>query len=150
MLSCRGRVSIYYHPGTLLPTDYIRDCHRRYTPDFLVRHRHTNQAFLIEIKPRAFEHHPQLLIRRQVAENYIRWKKYDWQYKVVFDDEIILGEDLWEEFQQCCQLKSASARKLYLQRQHHKYAGNSQQLFLRAPGNKLIEFVFFGKKEAGK
>jgi hypothetical protein len=30
----RARVTIYYHPGTKLPTDYIRDCHRHYTPDF--------------------------------------------------------------------------------------------------------------------
>ena len=27
----RARVTIYYHPGTKLPTDYIRECHRHYT-----------------------------------------------------------------------------------------------------------------------
>ena len=36
----RARVTIYYHPGTKLPTDYIRECHRHYTPDFLIRHKH--------------------------------------------------------------------------------------------------------------
>ena len=30
----RARVSIYYHPGTREPTDYVREFHRRYTPIF--------------------------------------------------------------------------------------------------------------------
>jgi hypothetical protein len=89
----RERVAIYYHPDTLQPTDYIRTCHRRYTPDFLVRHKQTGQAFLVEIKPRAFEEEPQLPVLKQIAENYIRWKKYDWQYKVIFDDEIVLDKE---------------------------------------------------------
>ena len=56
------RVSIYYHPGTKLLTDYIRACHRRYTPDFLIRHKETSEAILVEIKPCAFEGNPQLAL----------------------------------------------------------------------------------------
>jgi hypothetical protein len=39
-----------------------------------------------------------------VAENYIRWKNYDWKYKVVFDDEIILTAKQLEQFEDCCKL----------------------------------------------
>lgn len=141
----RTRVSIYYHPGTQMPTNYIRECHRRYTPDFLVRHKQTGKAFLVEIKPRAFEHHPQLVLRKEIAENYIRWKNYDWQYKVVFDDEIILDQEMWEEYRQCCRLKSTSARRLWFAEQNKKYDRSAPNFFLRAPSNKEIEFIMFGK-----
>lgn len=63
----RSPVSIYYHPGTKLTIDHIRRCHLRYTPDFLIRHKQTFEAFVVEIKPRTFEHHPQLLLRKVVA-----------------------------------------------------------------------------------
>lgn len=102
----RVRVTIYYHPGTKLPTEYIRDCHRHYTPDFLIRNKETGEALLVEIKPRAFENDAQLLLRKEVAENYIKWKGYDWKYIVVFDDEIILDAEQLEEFEQCCKLKT--------------------------------------------
>jgi hypothetical protein len=68
----RPAVSIYYDVSTNMPAITIRKCHRRYTADFLIRHRTTLQAFLVEIKPRAYEHNPKLNSNRQVAENYIR------------------------------------------------------------------------------
>ena len=89
----RSPVAIYYHPGTKITLDHLRRCHLRYTPDFLIRHKETFEATLIEIKPRAFEDHPQLFLRKAVAENYILRKNLDWKFKVVFDDQIILTED---------------------------------------------------------
>ncbi len=144
----RSRVSIYYHPGTKMPTDYIRSCHHRYTPDFLIRHKETLEAFLIEIKPRAFENDPQLLLRKEVAENYIRWKKYDWKYKVVFDDEIILNEEQLEEFEQCCKLKSKSAYKIWFEEYNKKFDRSAPSFFKGAPSNSRIEFVMFGTKRS--
>jgi len=140
----RGRISIYYHPGTKLPTEYIRTCHHRYTPDFLIRHKETGKAFLIEIKPRPFEHDPQLLLRRQVAENYIRWKKYDWKYKVIFDDEIILTEEQLEDFDQCLKLKSKSACKIWFQQYNNRFDRSAPPLFGQAPSNSEILFVMLG------
>jgi hypothetical protein len=134
----RNHVSIYYHPGTRQPTTYLRRCHRRYTPDFLIRHKQTGKASLIEIKPRAFEHHPQLALRKDVAENYIRFKNYDWIYKVVFDDEIILNEEQWHAFEDCRKLKSKSNREGCLE----EYTDRFQRT---APTNKQIDFVMFGK-----
>lgn len=135
----RNQVSIYYHPGTLQPTSYIRRCHRRYTPDFLIRHKETGNAFLVEIKPRAFERHRQLLLRKEVAQNYIRFKNYDWTYIVVFDDEIILSAEQCEAFEDCRRLKSTANREAWL-------ADYAKCFDFQVPSNKQIDFVMFGKK----
>src|ERR1044072_5606293 len=61
----RGRVHIYYDQATLKPTSYIRTGIKHYTPDFLIRHKTRNKAWLVEIKPRAFENKQQLRTREQ-------------------------------------------------------------------------------------
>ncbi len=100
----RSRVTIYYHHGNFRPTDYIREGVRHYTPDFLIRHKKTAESFLVEIKPRAAQNDAQLIIRKEVAENYIRWKHYDWKFKVVFDDQIVLTGEEFAVFRDCCKL----------------------------------------------
>jgi TnsA endonuclease N terminal len=140
----RGRVTIHYHPGTKQPTDYIRECHRHYTPDFLIRHKQTGEAFLVEIKPRAFQGDPQLDLRKQVAENYIQWKNYDWKYKVVFDDEIRLTTAQLEEFERCCTLKSASARKIWFAEYNKKVDRSAAPLFSGSVRNDDLHFLFYG------
>ena len=146
----RERVSIYYHPGTLQPTDYIRECHRRYTPDFLIRHKETGDAFLVEIKPRAFQQEPQLFQRKEIAENYIRWKGYDWKFKVVFDDEIILTAEQLEQFEDCCKLKSQSARKLWFQEYNKRFDRSAPNLFTRQMSAKELQFILFGTRQREK
>jgi hypothetical protein len=109
----RSHISIYYDPRTNIPTDYIRANIRRYTPDFLIRHKISKQAFLIEIKPRAFEDNEQLIVRKEIAENYIRWRKYDWTFKIVFDDEIKLSDDEEAQFNRCNKSFRQTQRKLW-------------------------------------
>ncbi len=103
----RSPVSIYYHPVTKITLDNIRRCHLRYTPDFLIRHKQTFQSFLVEIKPRAFENHIQLDLRKAVAENYIARKNLDWKFKIVFDDEIVLSTEQIYNFQIASSMTSA-------------------------------------------
>lgn len=116
----RAPVSIYYHPGTLITLDQIRRCHLRYTPDFLIRHKQSGQAFLVEIKPSAFAGHPQLELRRKVAENYIARKRLDWQFKVVFDDEITLTEQQLLDFETCTRLVCKKDIGKWLQEYQHR------------------------------
>ena len=144
----RARISIYYHPGTLQPTEYIRECHRRYTPDFLVRHRQSGAAWLVEVKPRAFANDPQLLLRKKVAENYIRWKNYDWKFKVVFNDEIILSVEQCEEFEHCRKLKSLAACKVWYQEYLRRYDRSVTGLFSGLPPNANIQYIMFGHQAA--
>ncbi len=141
----RSRLHIYYDQGTLKPTNYIRTGIKHYTPDFLIRNKATNEAWLIEIKPRAFENHQQLKLREQVAENYIRWKNYDWKYKVVYDDEIILDEHSLKVFEECCQLKSKSAFKIWLERENKRYDRSAPSFFKQQLNNKQVAYVMYGK-----
>lgn len=144
----RSHIPIYYDPATKKPTNYIRDNIRRYTPDFLIRHKTTGEAFLIEIKPRAFAGNPQLLNRQEVSENYIRWKNFDWSYKVVYDDEIILTREQQEQFNECRKLICKSARKLAFEKFNKLFDRSTPSFYANVPDNKRIQFVMFGSKVA--
>jgi hypothetical protein len=144
----RSRIIIFYHHGTGQPTLYIREGVRHYTPDFLIRHKQTGEAFLVEIKPRAAENDPQLILRRQVAEKYILWKKYDWKFKVVFDDEITLNESGLSVFRDCCRLKSMSAFKIWLAQQDKRYNRCAPTYFAKPPRECDIRFVMLGERSA--
>ena len=140
----RSLIPIYYDPRTRKPTNYIRDNIRRYTPDFLVRHKVTSEAFWVEIKPRAYEGHEQLKMRKEVAENYIRWKGYDWKFKVVFDDEIQLTKDGWIQFNYSRKLIRETSRLLVFQDMNDRYDIAKPNFFTKAPSTKIIQFVMFG------
>ncbi len=142
--SLRAHIPIYYDPRTRKPTYYIRDNIRRYTPDFLIRNKTTHEAFLVEVKPRAFQSNPQLDLRSEVANNFIKWKKYDWKFKVVFDDEIKLTFEQQIIFDHCRNLKRESSKLLAFQAMNDKYDASRPNLFTRAPSNKVVQYVMFG------
>ena len=145
--SLRSHIPIYYDPRTKMPTNYIRDNIRRYTPDFLIRHKVTKKAFLVEIKPRAFEHNEQLMLRKSVAENYIRWKNYDWAYKVVFDDEIRLAPREYAQFLKVCEMMDISDKKRLFQALNDQFDDSRRSLFTCAPSTRKIHFVMFGEEK---
>jgi hypothetical protein len=141
----RSRLHIYYDRKTLRPVDYLLIGYKHYTPDFLIRNKRTNEAWLVEIKPRRFDDYKQLELRRQVAENYIRWKGYDWKFKVVYDDEIVLDEHQIAIYENCCRLKSKSAFKLWLQQENNRYDRSAPLFFSQHLSNKQLAFIMFGK-----
>lgn len=143
----RSHIPIYYDPKTRLPTFYIRGNIRRYTPDFLVRHKLTKEAFLVEIKPRAFEGNEQLSVRREVAENYIRLMKYDWKFKVVYSDEIKLTADDHARFLKCYKLIPGSEKNFLFKELNDRFDQSRPSLFCNAPSGRLINFVMFGKEK---
>jgi hypothetical protein len=125
----------------------IRQFHRRYTPEFLIRHRKTHECFLIEIKPRSMEFHPYLSSRKLEAENFISVEKLDWKYKIVFDDEIILTSDQLEEFEQCFKLNSISAWKNWFEDYSQRLSRVKHLIQTHAPDNKKIKFLMFGTSD---
>ncbi|MEJ0106571.1 MAG: TnsA endonuclease N-terminal domain-containing protein [Bacteroidota bacterium] len=140
----RSYIPIYYDPATRRPTSFIRKNIRRYTPDFLIRHKETKKAFWIEIKPAAYSDHAQLSLRKEVAERYILWKGYDWQYKVVYDDEIVLTSDQLIQFNEYSSIASKSTRKL-LHEKYIEHSDNNVSFFIsNVQGNSHIAFVMFG------
>jgi hypothetical protein len=144
----REHIQIWYDPKTEMPTDYIREDITKYTPDFLIRNYSSNKAWLVEIKPRAFQHCGQLTLRRQVAENYIKWKKMDWSFAAVFDDEIILSPQQQKRFEDLCKLKSQSAFKLQFEKMNNRYDRSQPRLFRTVPENTLVQFVKYGHRSS--
>ena len=94
----RNQFQIYYDPKTKLPTNEITERIKKYTPDFLFRDTRDNKAFLIELKPRAFEKYGEPGLIKEIAENYIRWQQVDWTFKIIYDDEIFLTHAQKEKF----------------------------------------------------
>jgi hypothetical protein len=141
----RSYIPIFYDPRTKLPTNYIRENIRRYTPDFLIRHKITRDAYLVEVKPRAFENEEQLAIRKAVAENYIRIRNYDWKFKIIFNDEIHLTGHQKSEFQNCCKRIPLSNKNLWLKELNDKFDSTRTSLF-NVPSNRKVRFVMFGEK----
>lgn len=143
----REAISIYFHPGSLILSARARPGYLRYTPDFLIRHRDTHEAFLVEIKPRAFEHHRQLAQRKQLAENYIRWKKYDWQFKVVFDDQIILSAQQLSDFETCRTMTSNTALRQWFSEYYHRIIHYSPGHPAMLKENKRLQYLIHGIKQ---
>jgi len=143
----RERLVIFYDPATRQPIEYLRSSYRHYTPDFLIRHKTTGKTFLVEIKPHGFEGHPQLDLRKEVAEKYIRWKNYDWTYKAVFDDEIILNAEQLEDFKECYRLKSSAAFKLWFEQNNRKLNRGASSFFTNAAPEARIRYIMFGNAE---
>lgn len=140
----RNRITIYYHHGSNKPTDYIREGVRHYTPDFLIRHKQTGEAFLIEVKPREAEHDPKLVIRKAVTENFIRWKDYDWKYKLVFSDEISLTDQQVKIYEECAKLKSKAGYQGWFSSYNKRIDRSSPSFLSTAPGNGNAQFVMLG------
>lgn len=134
----RAPVSIFYHPGTKIPIDHIRRFHRPYAPDFLIRHKQTWKAYLVEVKPRVFQNHPQLALRKAVAENYISRKCLDWKYRIVFDDEIILSEEQLADFESGASLASTTEFTQWF----HDYCQRIGYVF---PDNLLSDLIITGR-----
>ena len=67
----------------------------------------------MEIKPRGFQKmRTPLGVRTIVAQKFIRGQGLDWQYQVVYDDEIHLPECKRNKFRLLCQQKAHHTEQL--------------------------------------
>lgn len=146
----REPVSIYYHPGSKIIVDRIQTFHRRYTPDFLIRHRQTREAFLVEIKPRSFHTQPQLRLRQRIAERFIARENLDWKFKIVFDDEIILTSEQLEAFDQCFKLNSRPAWKTWFDEYYRNLVKVNPSMSIFSSENKRLLFLMYGSNDADR
>ncbi len=140
----RASIHIFYNPKTRQTSDYVREGFRRYVPDFLIRHKITGEAWLIEIKPEGFDDTKELELRTAVAENYITRKKFDWKYKVVYSNEIFLDENAKRLYDQCLALKFDMELKNGLPRSWVKFDPHETPLFANRPANGRTAFIMFG------
>jgi hypothetical protein len=140
----RERIVIYYERATREPTAYLRGNNSFYKPDFLIRNKTTGEAFLVEIKPRGFDDYKQLELRKELAEKYIKKNGFDWKFKIVYDDEIILTEEQLEDFKECCRLKSKSAFKMWFDQFKRKWDHAGQSPLRNASPEASVRFIMFG------
>jgi hypothetical protein len=86
----REPVVIPYDPHTQqLPAGWGCN-HQFYIPDLLIRHKGTNEAFLIEIKPGNYTEEDALRKREKLSNAFIKKQMADWKYLLVQEDMICL------------------------------------------------------------
>jgi hypothetical protein len=142
----RAVIPIYFNPKTKQTTDYIREGIRRYTPDFLIRHKITGKAFLVEVKPPNFGDAAELDLRSTIAEHYIIRKNLDWAFKIVYGNEIELsGKDL-ELFEQCCNFRLNRHIDKNFSNWNIKFDPTAAPLF-SGSRNGNVQFIMFGQRE---
>lgn len=129
----REYVTIYYDPKTNQPTNYIREGILKYTPDFVIRHRTSGEAFLVEVKPGGFDDSAYLKNHRLIAENYIRQRGYDWQFKVVYQDDIVLSMQQWQYFYQIIKGRKVLNHKLDMLKLENRFNNHEPKYFYRIP-----------------
>lgn len=139
-------IPVYFDPSTKQAASHIRRNIRRYTPDFLIRNKQTNKAYWVEIKPRAYTDEKQLEIRSQVAENYIRQKGYDWEFKIIYDDEIILTLDQIIQFNECARFLTQSSHNEKYEQYHQQYNRILPSFPSTVLNRNRIQFVMFGER----
>lgn len=89
----REGLRIYYDHATLKSTQVLKTDTPYFKPDFLIRDFNTHKATLVEVKPIGFNHHELLEKRKKVYEHHIAQHNYDWDYKVVYESDIILTKE---------------------------------------------------------
>lgn len=109
----RECVKIFYNPQTNNSTNYLKENTKSYKPDFLIRNHKTGQAYLIEVKPDGFDDYDALTRFQQICHHYIIANHYDWEYKIVFENDIALSQQQQE-------LYDAIISNKILYRQHYK------------------------------
>ncbi|MEO7049976.1 MAG: TnsA endonuclease N-terminal domain-containing protein [Ferruginibacter sp.] len=145
----RAAIPIYFNPKTKQTTDYIREGIRRYTPDFLIRHKITGKAFLIEIKPENFSDAAELDLRSSIAEHYIKRKELDWTFKIIYSSQINLSRKNLEHFEQCCNFRLKRHLDRNFTNWDIKFDSTATPLF-SGPRNGNVQFIMFGKREREK
>lgn len=70
----------------------------KYTPDFLIRNFKTGKAFLVEVKPDRYDDFWANVKRRKVSNRFIKGFAYDWEFRIVWEREIILNKKQQKKF----------------------------------------------------
>lgn len=92
----RDGLSIYYNLDDV--PEGIKGGLKSYTPDFLIRDKRNGKAKLVEIKPSGYDDRWELIRRRKIAENFIQFMGLDWEFEVIFSDQVVLSPDAQIKF----------------------------------------------------
>ncbi len=132
----RCPVKIGFDPKSMLTTNYFRDATKFYTPDFLVRHKLTNEAWLVELKPTEYKLSRNISIYNCIAGDYIRQHGLDWSFKVIFDYEIHLDPEKMKRFRVIAARKQSFQSTFDFSKMEQKYNQHPAQMFSSVPAFK--------------
>jgi len=124
---------IGYDAKTLQVTNHFKEETKIYTPDFLIRCKTSNKAYLVEIKPSAFRHRDDAITYQQIAQNYIHLINKDFQFKMVYDDDIILSESQQRKYNLFVAKKDQFADLFSLHQLDRKYNAEFIKYFSSVP-----------------
>lgn len=82
-----------------------------YTPDFLIKDKQKSTITLVEIKPKGFNDKWDCLRRKKIAESFISWMGYDWEFKIIWGDEIQLSKSAQLKYRHLIQKTLRSIEK---------------------------------------
>lgn len=138
----RAPLSLYFFAGSDRFSHFPCNHSLRYTPDFLIRHYQTAQAWLIEIKPEGYTDTGRLAQHARLVDRYIHAMKFDWQYRLIRSDEILLSAEQLAYFDQFRRLTQKQAQQEWLE----DYCRRMRPCILpfRDTKNGLLDFVLRG------
>ena len=130
----REPVTINYRKKSLQPDEYYGDGCARYRPDFLVRKWRNGKATLIEIKNKSARSKVDVLEKSKVAENYIRLKNKDWEYKILDETDIKLTPQKQAKYQKLMEEYEDNLSKL----KYLKYINRQDPIFKKNVVSKRV------------
>lgn len=154
----REYITIWYDPRTNLPVrnqpvTYLPiDC-CKYTPDFLVRDKISNKALLVEVKPDSYTDDLYLEKRKYLVEEYIRQQRLDWEYRLIYDDEIKLTQPQWATFNNVTKNQRGFEMLRQMERRDKRYNSCGVRYFKHIPAmqpdeelsrEQYVHFVYAG------
>lgn len=95
----REPVIIGYDPKTMTTSDYFRESTKLYTPDFLIRHKTSGKASLIEIKPDKLKCSPESNIYYRIATDYINRVGLDADFQIISEKDFYLTGDMLKRYE---------------------------------------------------
>jgi hypothetical protein len=129
----REPVIIGYNAKTLQATQYFREETKMYTPDFLVRPKAGGDLMLAEIKPADFKSDKAVNMYETIARNYIQHNKLPWQFRMIYEDEIVLPEAMQSKFDLFWEKRRTFESYFELQRLDRRYNAEAIKYFSSVP-----------------
>jgi hypothetical protein len=106
---------------------------RVYTPDFLIRHKLTHEAWLIELKPTAYKISKNVSIYNSIATDDIKKQSLDWSFNVIFGSEIHIEPDKLNKFRMFAMRKTTFQTMFDFQKMDQKYNHRPVKIFSSVP-----------------
>jgi len=119
----------------------------RPTPDLLIRHKESQEAYLIELKPDGYNDQEKLYQYKTIADNYIHHYEYDWLYKLITYRDIALTPEEEAVYQSLARDRDIFQRRraqLQVDQQRHAAAVTHKRMVPFSPEDNWDQRAYAG------